>query len=657
MNLLLETHGSIAHLIFDRKDSSANIFDKDTLVELNQLLDAIPKSSTLTALIVYSKKANIFIAGADLKTLSTAKKDDLNELITLGQSVFNKLENLHITTIAAIHGACVGGGYELALACDYRVASDDAATRIGLPETQLGILPAWGGSTRLPALIGLSKALPLVLSGKILKAKAAKHKGLIDDICPKEHLLEFAESFTNRPKRQLPVHLLEHNPLTVALIRKQASDSLYKKTRGLYPALNKSIDVLCDSVRVSLNESLQNEKNAIQELSTSSEAKQLMRLFFASEKAKKLKLDGPQPPTLTQCAVIGSGVMGSGISYWLATRKRSVILKDINDDALAAGMKNIEKTLHTSEKKRILTATQSRAALDRITPTTHALPLLDREIVIEAATENLALKKKIFEQLSELMSPDTILATNTSALPISELSDHISHPERLVGIHFFNPVPMMKLVEVVNTPKTSKQTLAAAILFVQQIGKLPVVVQDSPGFVVNRILVPYLIRAAQLFADGIAPEQIDNAMLNFGMPMGPLRLLDEVGLDVAHHVAQTLSHAFPDHITIPTLFDELLEQGVLGKKSGEGFYIHNQGATQPNPNIQPGSSPSLSSQEIQDQLVILMSREAARCLDENIAESAADIDFAMVMGTGYAPFRGGPLRHATDTQILDRNFY
>ncbi|PQJ27795.1 enoyl-CoA hydratase-related protein [Rubritalea profundi] len=267
MHLKLETHGTIAHLIFDRKDSSANIFDRDVLAELDQQLDGIPKCSKLTALIISSNKPNIFIAGADLKILSTATGEELENLISLGQSVFSKLESLHITTIAAIHGACVGGGLELALACDYRVVSEAQCSRIGLPETQLGILPAWGGSTRLPALIGLSKALPLILSGKIMKPKLALRKGIVDGICPQQHLISYASSFANRQMRQLPVHMLEHNPLTVSLIRKQAQDSLYKKTRGLYPALNRAVDVVCTGVRVSKQESFDNEREAIIELS------------------------------------------------------------------------------------------------------------------------------------------------------------------------------------------------------------------------------------------------------------------------------------------------------------------------------------------------------------------------------------------------------
>ena len=657
MNIKLETDNNIAHLIFDRNGSSANIFDREVLQELEQILDGIPKNPSLKALIISSAKPNIFIAGADLKTLSSAPPKELDSLITLGQNVFNKLESLHVTTIAAIHGACVGGGFELTLACDYRVASDSSSTKIGLPETQLGILPAWGGSTRLPSLIGLTKTLPLILSGKILPSSLAKRKGLIDGVCPKEHLLEYAKRFITRPKRQHPIHLLEHNPLSVAIIRKKASEKLLAKTHGHYPALTTALEVVCDSVRISVHQSLTNERDAIIKLSSGPESAQLIKLFFSSERAKKLTIADTAPCKVSDTAVIGSGVMGSGIAYWLSTRKCNVLLKDINDDALAKSMLIIEKLYQTSQKLHIVSRTEATAGLDRIQATSSDISLRDREIVIEAATEDLELKKEIFAHLSEQASESTILATNTSALPIHELASQMSHPDRLVGIHFFNPVPRMKLVEVVRTQSTSDNTLATAVKFVQSIGKLPIVVEDSPGFVVNRILLPYLVRAGELYSQGHAPDIIDKAMVDFGMPMGPLRLLDEIGLDVALHVAQTLSAAFPDRMSIPKILTELTGKGMFGKKSNEGFYLYKKGSQIPNPAIMPGISPESSLQKIQDELVRLMSEEAERCLNEGVASSASDIDFAMVMGTGYAPFRGGPLQHAHTTNLLGRKFY
>lgn len=661
MNLNFSQNNTTGILTFDRQDSSANIFDYQVLCELSTHLDAIAKNLQLKSLIITSAKPSIFIAGADIKALANSNREEMADLINLGQNTFNKLSNLPITTVAAIHGACVGGGYELALACDYRVASNASCTNIGLPETQLGILPAWGGSTRLPALIGLPKALPLILNGTLLKAMAAMKKGLIDGICPVEQLPEYALEFAALPKRSTPLHLLAHNPLSVAIIRKKAYEDLFKKTRGQYPALTAALKVACDGVRISFGDSLKNELETVLTLGTGPEAKQLIQLFFLTEKSKKLRPNTAAPRPLTQTAVIGSGVMGSGIAYWLSTRSRHVILKDISHESMAAGMERIENLYAQSVAKRILTSTEAQDALDHIQPTIQPVPMHDLDIIIEAATEDLELKKKIFASLSELSGPDTILATNTSALPVHELAKSIQYPERLVGLHFFNPVPRMKLVEVVETPQTSPETLASAVAFVQSIGKLPVVVKDSPGFVVNRILLPYLVHAGELFTGSADMSLIDNAMLKFGMPMGPLRLLDEVGLDVSLHVAKTLAAAFPDRMSVPKILENLVSQGMLGRKSGAGFYNYGKSGCQPNSVarsfVDSTHASTLSGAEIQRQLVELMSKEAAMCLDEGIADSAASIDFAMVMGTGYAPFRGGPLRYAHHTQILNRNFY
>ena len=646
MNFHLASNQYCATLTFDKSDSSANTFDETTLIELENIIDGLTKSSQLNALIITSAKPNIFIAGADLKVLSEAKPEELERIILLGQRVFQKIEKLHMTTVAAIHGACVGGGFELALACDYRVASHTDSTKIGLPETKLGILPAWGGSTRLPELIGLSKALPLIISGSVLPSKVAHKKGLIDAICHPEQLLDFAIAHTKKPKRRHKIFPLEHNLLSIEFIKSKASKSLHQKTRGHYPALNRALNVCCSGVLSSKSESYQQELLAILELSQGPEAKNLIRLYFASEKHRKLRVGQDEAEPVARAAVIGAGVMGSGIAHWMAKKSIPLMLKDVNNEALAKGMQNIENLINSELRTKRITPTEAQHCLDRVTPSTEDLSLHHCDLVIEAATENLSLKSKIFQKLSSLSNPNTILATNTSALPVSHLAQAIDHPERLVGIHFFNPVSKMPLVEIVKTSDSSDHTINTALKFVQGLGKFPVVVEDSPGFIVNRILLPYLVRAGELFEEGHSPTVIDEAMLEFGMPMGPLHLIDTVGIDVAVHVATTLAEAFPDRMNVPKILTTMHEKGLLGVKSGSGFYHYHQGEKQPNNEIQPGSSPQSSVQVIQDELVELMSAEAQRCLDEKIAASADDIDFAMVMGTGYPPFRGGPLRHA-----------
>ena len=643
-NIQLQITDKTAIVTFDRPRSSANLFDPETLEELGHTLDRIAEDSSVGGLLIRSAKPSIFIAGADLTILSKAQDDRLAALIDLGHKVFNQLESLAIPTVAAIHGACVGGGFELALACDWRIASENSKTRIGLPETKLGILPAWGGSTRLPKLIGLPKAIPLVLAGKLLKPEAAHRKGLVDAVVPKEHLDSYARKQLEKGRRPKPRHRLIHNRAAVAVIRKKAAASLEQKTRGNYPAQTAALDVMCSAVTSSIKDSLAREKEAILRLADRPETASLMRLFFLSERAKKHRYTEAEPADIRRAAVIGAGVMGAGIAYWLSTRGLDVVLRDISDDALASGLDRISKNYGTSRKRHILTKTEAARGFDRIHASATTVPLQRCDLVIEAASEELEIKKKIFEDLSGRTAPDTILATNTSALPIQELAGVISHPSRLLGLHFFNPVHRMQLVEVVRTPSTSDETIATAVAFVRRIGKLPVLVRDSPGFLVNRILLPYLVAAAEMFENGADPKAIDDAMLDFGMPMGPLRLLDEVGLDVASHVAHTLAKAFPDRMRVPSIAVKLTESGNLGRKSGAGFYRYGKGDPAPSNEaraLQSGASPAPA--DVQTHLAGLMTEEARRCLEEGIAESADDIDFAMVLGTGYAPFRGGPL--------------
>ncbi len=657
-NLKLSKDYGNATLTFDREGSSANIFDDETLKELVEVLNNIRSDTSIESLKIRSAKPTIFIAGADIKSLAHATPGELAALIDLGHETFTLLEELTIPTIALIHGACLGGGYELALACDWRIASDSSCTKIGLPETQLGILPAWGGCTRLPRLLGLTDALPLILAGKTMSGTGAKRKGLVDDVVPAAHLDEFAQVYLSKGKREPEDHPILHNPAAARLIEATARRDLMKRTRGHYPAPIKAMEVICHSVYHPPEIGFAKEREAIIELVSQPETACLIDLFFMREKAKKLKIENVQPAEVKHPTVIGSGIMGSGIAYWLSTRGYPVLLQDIDDAALAKGMSSIKRLFESAVKHHIMSKAAARMGFDCIHASALPMPLHNRDLVIEAAVENLAVKKKIFADLSERCSGNCILATNTSALPIHELADVVKNPGRIVGLHFFNPVPRMPLIEVVRAPSTSDATLATAIRFAQKIGKIPVVVKDSPGFLVNRILVPYLLEACKLFAQGVDPESIDEAMLDFGMPMGPLRLLDEIGLDVGKHVAETLVAAFPARLSLPPLMDAMLEDGFIGRKAGKGFYLYGKDQPEPNPLVlalrEPREEPM---QDIAGHLAGLMSEEAARCLDEDIAESPEDIDFAMVMGTGYAPFRGGPLRYSDDQRLISPGFY
>jgi 3-hydroxyacyl-CoA dehydrogenase/enoyl-CoA hydratase/3-hydroxybutyryl-CoA epimerase len=639
-------HDGIAWLVFDSPGKPANVWNEETLREFNHHLEALQHDTRVKALVLHSGKDRIFVAGADLKAIRRMPPARVNDLIWLGQAVFDRLARLKMPKIAAIHGACLGGGFEVTLACDWRIASDHESTKIGLPETQLGILPAWGGSTRLPRLIGVTKALDLITSGRLLGASAAKHAGLVSHVVAPENLEKLARRLV-REKAPAPRFHLEN--LFSKLIGRLAKRKALAKTRGLYPAIPKAIDVVTHAVHGDIDEGLKLERDAVAGLIQSRDTARLIDLFFKREDASKRPSASGTPIPIHDAVVIGAGVMGSGIAHTLASRGIRVLMTDVAPDSLARGMERIRGLVSDSTRRRLFTKVQGRDTLDRIATTTEKVPLTRHHLLIEAATESMELKKKIFADLAARVSPDTILATNTSALSVAELAQSVPHPERVIGLHFFNPVHRMPLVEIITSPETSPDVLATAISFVQKIGKTPVVVKDSPGFLVNRILVPYLMEAVRLHASGIPVKDIDEAMLEFGMPMGPMRLLDEIGLDVASHVAKTLAEAFPDRFPTSDVLDKMVAEGHLGKKSGRGFYQYENGRE-----ITFTAGPPIPQHEsIQTRLALLISQEAMKCLKEGIARSADDIDLAMVLGTGYPPFRGGPITFARDTGIVD----
>jgi 3-hydroxyacyl-CoA dehydrogenase/enoyl-CoA hydratase/3-hydroxybutyryl-CoA epimerase len=639
-------HDGIAWLVFDSPGKPANVWNEETLREFNHHLEALQHDTRVRALVLRSGKDRIFVAGADLKAIRRMPPARVNDLIWLGQAVFDRLARLKIPKVAVIHGACLGGGFEVTLACDWRIASDHESTKIGLPETQLGIIPAWGGSTRLPRLIGVGKALDLITSGKVLGASAAKHAGLISHVVAPENLEKLARSLV-REKRPAPRFHLEN--LVSSLIGRFAKKKAMAKTRGLYPAIPKAIDVVTHAVHGDIDDGLKLERDAVAGLIQSRDTARLIDLFFKREDASKRPPASGTPIPVHDAVVIGAGVMGSGIAHTLASRGIRVLMTDVASDSLARGLERIRGLVSDATRRRLVTQVQGRDTLDRVVTTTDKVPLTRHHLLIEAATESMDLKKKIFADLAARVSSDTILATNTSALSVAELAQSVPHPERVIGLHFFNPVHRMPLVEIITLPETSPDVLATAITFVQKIGKTPIVVKDSPGFLVNRILVPYLMEAVRLHASGIPVKDIDDAMLEFGMPMGPMRLLDEIGLDVASHVAKTLAEAFPDRFPKSDVLDKMVAEGHLGKKSGRGFYQYENGRE-----IAFTSAPPMPQHEsIQTRLALLLSQEAMKCLKEGIARSADDIDLAMVLGTGYPPFRGGPITFARDTGTVD----
>jgi 3-hydroxyacyl-CoA dehydrogenase / enoyl-CoA hydratase / 3-hydroxybutyryl-CoA epimerase len=634
-------------LVFDRPESGANIFDAATLDELNEHLDSVENDGSLRGLIIASAKKSIFVAGADLRTLlQQAQSGDMRAFIAHGQRVLNRLAELKIPTVAAIHGASAGGGYEVTLACDYRIASDDPATRIGLPETTLGLIPAWGGCTRLPRLIGVEKAAEVITKGKLYSAEEARKLGLVDGVALRDKLLELARKKLSDGKRKLEGRA----PAS------PTSHELGPKQRG-NAAPERAWEIINKTLSISPDQSLRMELDAIVDLGKSESTQNLIRNFFLAEKYKK-GTSKAAPEKVVHAAVIGAGVMGSGIAQWLSSRGVTVILRDIAREQVDTGLANIEKTYADAVKRGLMTEEKAKAGRARIVASTAPMELRDVQFIIEAASEKFEVKKEIFRELGMQAGPKTIVATNTSALPVARLADTTVSPEHVIGLHFFNPVSRMKLVEVVIAKQTSEDTRDRSLAFVRQIGKLPVIVRDSPGFLVNRVLFPYLLDAAELFERGLEVDKIDNALVQWGMPMGPLRLIDEIGVDITIDIGNTLEKAYGrrDHVSSVLLW--LRDGKMLGRKAGAGFYKYGGKAQVPNESLaqwrsargsattQPVSPPPATADDLPNRLVFLMVNEAARCVEEGVVGSPEDADYGMILGTGFAPFRGGPLRFA-----------
>ena len=615
--------------------------------ELNSALDSIDDKVT-GVIFTSSLDSKIFLAGADLYHLSrlieSNDRDGLRAVLETGQRTFKRIENLAVPTVTTMHGACLGGGFELSLACNYRVASNDKCTKIGLPEVTLGILPAWGGSTRLPELLPLPKALNVILTGKQFAAKPALKLGLVDKVTHKENMISAAcEAIEQRKclNRKAP-----RNWIPASIVFNRAKASVAIKTRGNYPAPLRIIKMLKKGQQTNRRERFKLERDTFMTLCQTPEMNNLLRIFLLQEKCKKLTVSksitssptGVPFPKVKDVCVVGAGIMGSGIAQWTSSRGINVLLKDVTNKSISRGLSHIGKLYVDGVHAHAFDRPTARGGIARVYTATEDVPLDGKDVVIEAIVEKLDVKKKLLSELEHRAHKDTIIATNTSALSVSEMSRCLECPDRFVGVHFFNPVHKMKLVEVVKGEHTSDITLERAVKFVQQIGKLPVVVNDSPGFVVNRILVPYLIKAADFVSEGYDIIDIDNAMVKFGMPMGPIRLMDEIGLDTCYHVASDLIDKF-DHLN--SNLEELsyrIHDHKLGKKTGEGFYIYKNGKAV------RGKSKH-SARELAHELVNTMVCEAHRVIDEGVIGDPDMLDFAMIMGTGWAPFRGGPIRH------------
>jgi 3-hydroxyacyl-CoA dehydrogenase/enoyl-CoA hydratase/3-hydroxybutyryl-CoA epimerase len=652
----IERDGELAILWFDLPGEKVNKFSSTVMAEFASVVDELERSTDIRQIIVASRKPGIFIAGADVSEFTKVTTPDQAKAYTrFGQQALHRFSKLPQVKVAAINGACLGGGCELALSCDWRVMSDDSKAKIGLPEVNLGIFPAWGGATKLSRLIGLPNALDIILNGKQLDGKRAKRIGLVDEVVERGVLLEVAKNFAKRGKRRGGVRTkfyIEGNPAMRAFIFRKARRAVLDKTKGQYPAPLKAIDVIEYGLHAGVERGLEREVEEVVPLIMGDVAQNLVRLFFLMEESKKDPI-AATPLAVDQVGVLGAGVMGGGIAYAVADKTDATVrMRDINWTALAGGMRAASKIWKKKVDRRRMSRGEMQRKMSHITTTTDWSGFPRVDLVIEAVVENLKIKRQVLAEFEALSKESAIFATNTSTIPITDIAAEAARPERVVGMHFFNPVDKMPLVEVIRGAKTSDVAAVTTAALARKLGKTVVYCNDGPGFVVNRILGPYMNESGFLLQEGNSIESIDRAMTDFGMPMGPLTLLDEVGIDVAAKVSQILGAAFASRMgEASRVVDALYADGRYGKKNGKGVYKYeNDKRTAPDPVVYKlvgvGKPHPVDVRNAVERMLFAMINEAAMILDERIVGSAGELDLAMIMGTGFPPFRGGLLRYA-----------
>ena len=626
----VEEEQNIATATLDVVDASANALSHEVLEELGHLLDRL-SGQEREGLIIRSAKSS-FIVGADVTEFRTiTDSSTAADLARAGQHIMNKIAALPFPSVAVIHGHCLGGGMELALACTYRVARDDEGTRLGLPEVKLGIHPGFAGTVRLPSLVGDLNALDLMLTGRTVAARAARGMGLVDEMVPERYLLRAAQALIAKrpkPRRAKWWQRIPSWPLVRPLVAKLMTRRVAARASpDHYPAPYAIIDLWKEKA------SQENEARSLGVLLAGRTSRNLVTVFLLAE---ALKRRGKKyPHHIERVHVIGAGVMGADIAIWAASRGFQVSLQDRHPEVLARAMKKA----FGFYKKKLKQPRLVQEAMDRLMPDLGGDGLARADLVIEAIVEKLEAKRGLFAEVEARVKPDTLLATNTSSIPLEDIAKNLKHPERLVGLHFFNPVAQMQLVEIVRGQGSSEESLHRARGFAAALDKLPLDVKSSPGFLVNRVLMPYLLEAVKLAEEGVPLANIDGAATDFGMPMGPIFLADTVGLDICLSVAEELS--VPLGIEVPKTLRNLVAAGKLGKKSGEGFYRYDKnGKVRSRGRRQPTHEP------ITERLILRMVNESVACLREGVVNDADAVDAGMVYGTGFAPFLGGPMRYA-----------
>lgn len=643
---------------------SLTVISKQSLTELNEALDKISSDKNTKGVVLFSHKPGCFLAGMDVSVIQELTSEvEAAEGCEQGQSVFNKIEDLKVPTLALVDGPCLGGGLELALACDKIICSDNARTVLGLPEVMLGVLPGFGGTYRLPKKIGLTNSLDLLLTGKQLKASKAKKLGLVEYIMPAERLLEKSAEYLMKKRDQeksLQENLTERaseNFLARGIIFRKARQTVLNLTKGFYPAPLKILDHLEASFGKRRESYLNSEAQAFGELSQTSQSKSLQHVFFLQDEAKKL--EGKENMlAIKNGAVLGGGTMGGGIAWLMANSYQSPIIKDINAQGLEIGLKQSSSIFLKGLKRRKITADEFQRKQRSIKPTLSYAGFKKIDLVVEAVVEKMEVKKTVLKEVERHVGKDCLITTNTSSLSVNEMAQALDQPERFAGLHFFNPVNKMPLVEIIRHDNVSEETIQRLYKWCLDVKKTPVVVNDCPGFLVNRILAPFLNEAAYLLDEGVRIEALDKAVVNFGMPMGACRLMDEIGIDVCAHVGEVMEKGLGERARANHLSHKAVEAGLLGRKNSKGFYLYdNQGKSDGvNPEViklLPKKEKEMDETTIQMRLILPMINEAAKILDEKIVNDAATVDLGLIFGIGFPPFRGGLLRYA-DTEGLDR---
>jgi len=667
---LIRQENGIAHLVMDVAGETMNTLKAEFSDQIDEVLKEIRNDNTIKGVVLLSGKADSFVAGADINMLASCKSaDEATALSQKGQMIFDQIESLSIPVVAAINGACLGGGLELAMACHARICSDNGKTALGLPEVQLGLLPGSGGTQRLPKLVGIQKALDMMLTGKQLRAKQALKVGLVVDVVPNSILISAAESLAlaaqgkagnvKRAQRKISTldKALEGNVIGRNIIFKQATKSVLAKTKGNYPSPLKIIDCVRVGIEKSQSKGFQTEAKHFGKLVMTPESGQLRQIFFATTDMKKEQgIEGVDAAPIKNVGVLGGGLMGGGIAFVSATKANvDVRIKDIAPQGISHAMKYGYDLLNKKVKRRFMLKSEMQKQLAMITGCVDYSGFKNVDMVIEAVFEDLSLKQKMVDDMESQCSEKTIFASNTSSLPIGKIAEKALRPENVIGLHYFSPVDKMPLAEIIAHAKTSDQTISTTVAFAKKQGKTPIVVQDKAGFYVNRILAPYMNEAALILLEGESIGKLDKALVNFGFPVGPMQLLDEVGIDVGAKIGPILQAELGERFAPPEAFNKLISDKRLGKKVEKGFYLYkDKKGKKVTKKLVDESIYSLLNITVKDQktnyelvqrCVYMMLNEAARCLDEGIIRNARDGDIGAIFGIGFPPFLGGPFNY------------